>query len=179
MKMFCVMVRYFFLFVIVLFHQNLVGQDFIKYIFYENHIKVLIPKKIEENNEGGYIQSDGERAKKQLKFWNDKHSYIICLESDVTDGETLDDLLGEYAGFWEYNLTEFKNITQELKTVNREKIAVFECTGITNGGREMYILSFLFVLDDKVIYFQMDCPIKKMKKYKPLFWDVLRSIEIT
>ena len=166
-------------FTLLFFSSGVFSQKFIKYIFYENHIKVQIPQKIEENKEGGYIGSENERQKKQLKFWNDKYSFIVCLESDIDEGETIDDLLGEYAGFWEYELTDFKNLTQELKTINREKVAVFECTGLTSYNKEIYVLSFLFILDGKVIYFEMDCPVKKMKKYKPLFWDVLRSIEIT
>ena len=141
------------------------GQKFIKYIFLENRVKILVQKNfIEAQMKDSLINS---QLAKHEKCWKTKNN-AATLNAFTFEHESASDILVVTHSFWnEFSDSEIFTIKKERKANinNKKQIAVIELSAKLKG-KEKYSCIFCSSLENnEYIFFLFQCPEKRKNKY--------------
>jgi hypothetical protein len=162
------------LFISFLFLQNiLVAQDFIKYIFEKNKIKIVVPVEMKEVPDN-LIKQEFEGLN-LCKEWKTEKGLPYLQAFILTDSSESEFSLSEFFNKVNSSADQFTSTKNGIRKINNQKIVSFE---ELNSG-DKFVCLFTTKLDDnRQLLFYYSCSSKQIKKNSPILSEIIRTLTV-
>ena len=160
------------------FIQGGYAQKYIKYIFLENKVKIVIPVKLEKKDPTLF---QGQEVIKVLKAWQTKKADATLLAFEIKSEGQSDICKMTEASFSQLSfMTSDKSIrsTKTLFINNRQEVCLMEITSSNNTDMRYEVIFTTKTSNNSIILFYFNSAAEKKKHWQPIINGIIKDLTI-
>ena len=166
-----------FVLAILLLPSNVYPQKFVKYIFLDNKVKVVVKKdfSVQAMPDKGAVEN-----RESLRYWltkNEKASLKLYMMHHQANG----DIVRKVQDIWRlFPESEGQNeIKSKTIVINRnQKVGVMEYSATESSNQYFYCIFGVKFQDEDFLFFIFQCLTKDKDKYYPALQETIRTLTV-
>jgi len=155
------------------------SQKYIKYIFLENKIKIVIPVKLEKKDPSLFQEQE---VVKILKAWQTKKAETTLFAFEVKTTNATDICKQTESTFSQFSFMTSDKSVRSTKTLfinNRQEVCLMEINSTENNTSKKYEVIFSSkTSENSLIVFYFSCPYEKKKHWQPIINGMIKDLTI-
>jgi len=167
-------------FIILISFQIVVAQKYIKYIFLDNKVKIVIPVKLEKKDP---VEFQNKEVLKIIRVWQNKtmDATLVAFEATAQQGNELYQMTESTFGQLSFMTTDKTVRSHKTQFINnRQEVCVIEISSNDNNNpdKAYEVIFSSKVNENTIIIFYFQCPLKKKKQWQPIINGIIKNLTI-
>ncbi len=167
---------YIILLIVFLLPKEVFPQKYIKYYVKDNTVSFVAEKSLRKITDQEILKENHPDDIPFMVLAKTLSSIKLIVSEIKQDAGLLEDI--DLLELKYSNKNEFKLLKSDIKEFNQTSIAFIEMTYTENDEEVYHLIYESFYKDGILIRFSFSCPKKKMDKWKPIAWDMIKSLKI-